>query len=92
MTQVLNKTGKISISLPADLVYYLDDCIREHGLESRSEVVATALRAMRALELEAAYTAASAEWDSSEDAQVWDSALADGLQDTIQGKIQDGKR
>jgi Arc/MetJ-type ribon-helix-helix transcriptional regulator len=79
MTQIANRAGKISISLPADLVYYLDDCIREHKLESRSEVIATALRAMRELELETAYVAASQEWDGSEDAKLWDNALGDGL-------------
>ena len=79
MTQTLNRSGKISISLPADLVYYLDDCIREHKLESRSEVIATALRAMRERELETAYAAASQEWDGSEDAKLWDNALGDGL-------------
>jgi Arc/MetJ-type ribon-helix-helix transcriptional regulator len=79
MTKTLNRAGKISISLPADLVYYLDDCIREHKLESRSEVIAAALRAMRERELETAYAAASQEWDGSEDAKLWDNALGDGL-------------
>ena len=79
MTQTMSKAGKISISLPNDLIYYLDDCIREHHFEGRSEVIAHALRAMRERELETAYAAASQEWDGSEDARIWDSALADGL-------------
>lgn len=79
MTQTLPRSSKISISLPADLVYYLDDCIREHHLETRSEVIATALRAMRERELETAYPAAAKEWNESEDAAIWDSALGDGL-------------
>jgi Arc/MetJ-type ribon-helix-helix transcriptional regulator len=79
MARADKNAKKISISLPADLVYYLDDCIREHQLESRSEVIATALRAMRERELETAYAAASQEWDGSEDAKLWDAALGDGL-------------
>ncbi len=79
MARADENAKKISISLPADLVYYLDDCIREHKLESRSEVIASALRAMRERELESAYAAASQEWDGSEDAKLWDTALGDGL-------------
>jgi Arc/MetJ-type ribon-helix-helix transcriptional regulator len=79
MTQALTRSSKISVSLPADLVYYLDDCIREHPFESRSEVIAAALRAMRERELETAYEAASEEWNASEDAAIWDTALGDGL-------------
>jgi Arc/MetJ-type ribon-helix-helix transcriptional regulator len=79
MARADKKAKKISISLPTDLVYYLDDCIREHKLESRSEVIASALRAMRERELESAYAAASQEWDGSEEAKLWDNALGDGL-------------
>jgi Arc/MetJ-type ribon-helix-helix transcriptional regulator len=79
MARADNNAKKISISLPTDLMYYLDDCTREHKLESRSKVIATALRAMREQELEIAYAAASQEWDGSEDARLWDNALRDGL-------------
>ncbi len=79
MARADKNAKKISINLPVDLVYYLDDCIREHQLESRSEVIATALRAMRERELETAYAAMSQEWDGSEDAKLWDNALRDGL-------------
>jgi Arc/MetJ-type ribon-helix-helix transcriptional regulator len=79
MSSIAGQAAKIRISLSADLVYYLDDCVREYQLESRSEVIATALRAMRARELETAYAAASQEWDGSEDAKLWDNALGDGF-------------
>jgi Arc/MetJ-type ribon-helix-helix transcriptional regulator len=79
MSSIAGQTEKIRIRLSTDLVYYLDNCMREHKLESCSEVIASALGAMRERELETAYTAASQEWDGSEDAKLWDNALDDGL-------------
>ena len=70
---------KVSVSLPDDDVEYLDTYAREQGLESRSAVVHKAVRLLRASELGAAYEEAWAEWDASDDAELWDGASADGL-------------
>lgn len=70
---------KVSVSLPDDDVEYLDTYARAQGLESRSAAVQKAVRLLRASELGAAYEGAWAEWESGDDAGVWDAAAADGL-------------
>lgn len=70
---------KVSVSLPDDDVEYLDAYARERGLESRSAVAHKAVRLLRASELGAAYEEAWADWEAGDDAELWDSASADGL-------------
>lgn len=70
---------KVSVSLPEDDVEYLDAYARQQGLESRSAAVHKAVRLLRASELGAAYEQAWADWESSDDAELWDAAAADGL-------------
>lgn len=70
---------KVSVSLPEDDVEYLDAYARQQGLESRSAAVHKAVRLLRASELGAAYEQAWADWESGDDAELWDTAPADGL-------------
>lgn len=70
---------KVSVSLPDDDVEYLDAYARDRGLESRSAAVHKAVRLLRASELGAAYEAAWADWDASEDAELWSDVAADGV-------------
>ena len=70
---------KVSVSLPAEEVAYLDAYAREHDMQSRSAVVHKAVALLRASQLEAAYQEAWESWASSGDDAVWDSATADGL-------------
>lgn len=70
---------KISVSMPAEDVEYLDSYARDRQLESRSAVLHKAVRLLRASELGAAYEDAWAEWDESEDGDLWDAAVADGV-------------
>ena len=70
---------KVSVSLPNEDVEYLDDYARVQGLESRSAALKKAVRLLRASELGAAYEDAWTEWVESEDDQLWDAAVADGL-------------
>jgi Arc/MetJ-type ribon-helix-helix transcriptional regulator len=70
---------KVSVSLPDDDVEYLDAYVREQGLESRSAAVHKAVRLLRASELGAAYEAAWAEWAASDDAELWDTVVSDGI-------------
>jgi Arc/MetJ-type ribon-helix-helix transcriptional regulator len=69
---------KVSVSLPDADVEYLDSYARSQGLDSRSAALQKAVRLLRASELGAAYEAAWAEWDASDDAGLWDSASSDG--------------
>lgn len=70
---------KVSVSLPADDVEFLDAYARGRGLESRSAALHDAVRLLRASEFGAAYEAAWAQWNESDDAELWDRASTDGL-------------
>jgi Arc/MetJ-type ribon-helix-helix transcriptional regulator len=70
---------KVSISLPLELLEFVEDYRESHNALSRSEVFALALKLLREKELAKAYAEASKEWDDSEDAKLWDSTVGDGL-------------
>ncbi|MGY6502474.1 MAG: ribbon-helix-helix domain-containing protein [Acidimicrobiales bacterium] len=70
---------KVSVSLPDEDVEYLDDYARSQGLGSRSAALQKAVRMLRASELGSAYEEAWAEWVEGDDAELWDSASADGV-------------
>jgi len=70
---------KISVSLPDDDVEFLDEYARAQGYASRSAVVHTAVRILRASKLGDAYADAWQEWEDSGSAEVWERTTADGL-------------
>lgn len=70
---------KLSVSLPAEDVEFLDEYAKVQGYESRSAVVHKAVRLLRASELGSEYADAWAEWSDSGDARVWEIVLGDGL-------------
>lgn len=70
---------KLSVSLPDEEVEFLDEYADAQGFESRSAVVLRAVRLLKASQLGDAYTAAWAEWETSEDAELWERTVADGL-------------
>lgn len=70
------KVEKLSISLPAYLLQFIENYRLSKGCKSRSQVIEQALELLRNQELEEAYRLASAENDSA-----WDVTLADGLTD-----------
>jgi Arc/MetJ-type ribon-helix-helix transcriptional regulator len=72
---------KLSVSLPGKDVEFLDEYARERGLDSRSAAVHQAVRMLRVAELGAEYEQAWDEWAAGEDAALWDSTSADGLDD-----------
>jgi metal-responsive CopG/Arc/MetJ family transcriptional regulator len=71
---------KVSVSLPGDDVEFLDGYARDRGLESRSAAVHQAVRMLKTAELTSEYEAAFIEWDESDDAALWDSTAADGIE------------
>ena len=71
---------KISVSLPDEDIDFLDEYARSLGVRSRSAVIHRAVRLLRAAELGPAYAEAWVEWEASGDADVWDSAVADGIE------------
>lgn len=72
---------KLSISLSEEDLAVLDRFADAAGLPSRSAVIQRAIRMLGDPDLDDAYAAAWEEWESSGDADAWDSALADGLID-----------
>ena len=69
---------KVSVSLPEEDVKFLDAYVDSQGFASRSAVVHKAVRLLRAAELGAAYEDAFGEW-SRDEADLWESTVADGL-------------
>lgn len=79
MTQKMTAT-KVTISIPPDLVTFLERYQKMHQLQSRSEVIARGLRQLQEAELTAAYQAHALEWADDPEAEFWDTAaLEDGL-------------
>jgi Arc/MetJ-type ribon-helix-helix transcriptional regulator len=70
---------KVSVSLPAEDVAFLDACARSEGFSSRSAVVHKAVRLLRASGLGGAYEDAWREWATEADDDVWDVTINDGL-------------
>ena len=67
---------KLSVSLPAGMVGFIEQYRAAHAMKSRSQVVGEALELLRQRELETSYREASRETD-----QDFDIAIADGLSD-----------
>lgn len=67
---------KISVSLPASLVRFLETYKAIHCCKSRSQVIEVALQLLQEQELEAAYREANQEFDKD-----WELTVADGLKD-----------
>lgn len=72
---------KLSVSLPGQDVAFLDEYARRTGMPSRSAAVQRAVKLLRAEGLEAEYAEAFTAWDASEDAELWDRTVSDGLDD-----------
>jgi len=70
---------KLSVSLRGEEVEFLDAYAAAHALTSRSAAVQQAIQALRREELPEAYARAWEEWQSGDDSQQWDRAVADGL-------------
>lgn len=70
---------KVSVSLPAEDVAFLDEYVTERNLDSRSAALHRAVRLLRTAELSASYETAFREWPT-EEAQAWDAVAGDGLE------------
>lgn len=58
---------RVSVSLPAEDVAFLDAYATEHGFASRSALLHKAVRLLRAVELSESYQGASTDWNASDD-------------------------
>ena len=67
------------MSLPEDDVEFLDSYAHAQGIWSRSAALHKAVGLLKASQLGEAYEEAWASWASSDDAEAWEAAAADGL-------------
>ena len=70
---------KVSVSLPAEDVEFLDAYAAAHAISSRSGALHEAIRILRLSQLDDAYAAAFSEWERSGDADLWDATAGDGV-------------
>lgn len=70
---------KLSVSLPEEDVEFLDQYAKEQGTGSRSAALHEAINRLRDTMLDGAYAQAFAEWDASEDGELWDAVSGDGV-------------
>jgi Arc/MetJ-type ribon-helix-helix transcriptional regulator len=70
---------KVSVSLPDEDVEFLDAYAAEQGFDSRSAVLHKAVRLLKAVELGDAYESAWSEWETTGEADVWETVAADGV-------------
>lgn len=70
------QVDKISVSLPQQLVKFVEVYKDTHNYKSRSQVIELALHLLQEKELETAYSQANEEIEPE-----WDITVADGLKD-----------
>jgi Arc/MetJ-type ribon-helix-helix transcriptional regulator len=70
---------KVSVSLPAEDVAFLDEYVQSQGIESRSAAVHKAVKLLRTSELADAYEDAFRSWADEDDSAVWEAVTGDGL-------------
>ena len=69
---------KLSVSLSAEDVAFVDEYVERTGEPSRSSAIQRAIGLLRVAELEDDYARAFDEWDEAETA-AWERASGDGL-------------
>ncbi|WP_420594365.1 hypothetical protein [Deinococcus sp.] len=70
---------KLTVDLSPEQVAFLDRYQQAHNLNSRRAALGQLLRQLEEREMEAAYRAAGAEWQGSEDARLWEQVSGEGL-------------
>lgn len=70
---------KVSVSLPAEDVAFLDDQAESTGT-SRSAIVHKAVRLLKGAQLGTAYEQAWEAWEASGEEDAWEAATRDGLE------------
>ena len=70
---------KVSVSLPAYDVVFLDGYAKAQGLDSRSAALHRAVGLLRTAELGVAYEGAWEQWTADGEAEAWDATAGDGL-------------
>lgn len=72
---------KVSVSLPANLLHFVEQYRAEYGPKSRSQVIGEALELLRQRELEAAYREMAEDEAAQGEALEWSEALIGDVAD-----------
>lgn len=70
---------KVSISLPAQDVVFLDKKVEDKKFPSRSAAMHKAIILLQAIELEDAYEKAWQEWAMEDDCELWSSVIDEDI-------------
>ncbi|VAW00788.1 hypothetical protein MNBD_ACTINO02-1992 [hydrothermal vent metagenome] len=70
---------RVRESFPDDDVAFLDECVRNQGLGSRSAAVQKAVRMVRSAELVDPYAEAFDAWEQSDEADLWGALAGDEM-------------
>lgn len=71
---------KLSVSLPANDVEFIDHYADDQGIDSRSAVLHKAIRLLHASQLGSAYEDAWDQWSAAGEASDWETTVSDGLE------------
>lgn len=71
---------KVSVSLSARDVDFLDQLVSDGAYPTRSAAIAASVRVLRNRDLQAQYAEAYREWEASGDAAVWEVTGGDGIE------------
>lgn len=70
---------QISARIDEGLATFLEAYQKNHEVKNRSEVLERAIEALREHSLSEEYAQAMAEWEGSEDAELWEQTVGDGI-------------
>lgn len=70
---------QISARIDESLATFLESYQQQHEVKNRSEVLERAIEALRERFLSEEYAQAMDEWEGSEDAELWEQTVGDGI-------------
>jgi Arc/MetJ-type ribon-helix-helix transcriptional regulator len=70
---------KLSVSLPGDVVDFVDEQVKSGAFASRSSTLRAAVVLLRQSTMTDSYAAAWEEWEQSGEDALWEAVAADGM-------------
>lgn len=70
---------QISARIDESLATFLESYQQKHEVKNRSEVLERAIEALREHSLSEEYAQAMEDWEGSEDAELWEQTVGDGI-------------
>ena len=88
----MSASVRISVSLPAGRVEFVDRYTTRGNGRTRSSTIAEAVALLEEREMESSYAAAYDEWKNSEDQALWETTSNDGLASEEAGSLPENRR